>query len=339
MNRGKTCYIAIILLMVSMIPLANAGDFHTTDVTDEGYLLDQMQTKDDGLYYPVTMDNPAAQSFQPTLTPLAKVRLYVHMEGELDPCESNKIKVSIRSDLDEADLTSVMVDSSLIPKTLSWVNFDFDDITVDTVEPETTYYIVLQSFCTEGELRWFSAQNQDIDSYEFGSGWYLYISGGGIISWQRLPDFTDFCFKTYSYSGKEPDLECSGTFGWPDQKPGGTITDSFSIANVGDSNSLLNWEIAEFPEWGEWTFDPAEGKDLRPEDGLYSVGVTVIIPDQQNADFSGSIKIVNKDNSSDYEIINVQLSTPKHIRPHFFDYLPTIIQRFLQLFPILNWII
>ena len=320
--------------MVSMIPLANAGDNLPTDVTDEGYVLDQMQTND-GFYYAVSYENPAAQSFQPSITPLAKIRLNIQFEGEVNPCQTNKVKVSIRNYLDGDDLTSILVDYREIPQTTSWVNFDFDDI---TVEIDSTYFIVLQSFCQEGEIRWFSIQNENIDNYEIGGGWFLDTSGGGVISWKSFPDYTDFCFKTYGYAGKESDLECTGTFGWPDQKPGGTITDSFSIKNVGDPNSLLNWEIAECPEWGEWSFDPVEGADLCPEDGLLSITVTVDIPNQQNTDFLGSIKVVNKDNSSDYDTINVQLSTPKNIRPFFLDYLPIIVQKLLRLFPILNWI-
>jgi len=36
----------------------------------------------------------------------------------------------------------------------------------------------------------------------------------------------------------------------------------------------------------------------------------VVAPDEENQEFNGEIKIVNKENSSDFEVIKVNLATP-----------------------------
>lgn len=112
---------------------------------------------------------------------------------------------------------------------------------------------------------------------------------------------------------KYPDLHCVGDLSWTDVEPDSLVTDSFEIENIGDSGSLLNWEITEHPEdWGSWTLNPSEGEDLKPEDGTVIVQVNILVSDEQETQYTGQIKIVNKDNTSDYEIIQVSLTTPKN---------------------------
>ena len=110
----------------------------------------------------------------------------------------------------------------------------------------------------------------------------------------------------------EPDLVCSGNLNWIDIKPGSTVTGRFQVANIGDPGSSLDWEIVECPGWGNWVFTPTEGSDLRPEDGQIIVNVFVNAPDEGNEQFSGYVTIVNKENSSDFEILDVSFSTPKN---------------------------
>jgi hypothetical protein len=73
----------------------------------------------------------------------------------------------------------------------------------------------------------------------------------------------------------------------------------------------LNWYIVDYPEWGEWTFTPISGNELKPEDGISEITFIIEAPDVQKTTFSGSIKIVNSDNSSDYIEIPIVLTTPK----------------------------
>jgi len=108
-----------------------------------------------------------------------------------------------------------------------------------------------------------------------------------------------------------PDLDCGGSLSWTGVKPGATVSGSFTVENIGDPNSLLDWEIESHPNWGtSWTFDPENGEDLTPEDDPVTVNVEVVAPNQQNSNFAGELKIVNSDNSSDFCIIPVYLSTP-----------------------------
>jgi len=104
-----------------------------------------------------------------------------------------------------------------------------------------------------------------------------------------------------------PDLDCAGDLYWVDVIPGATITDSFTVENIGDDGSLLNWEIQSYPDWGNWTFDPEYGIGLTPESGAITIEVEFVMPDIPENDLWDEIKIVNLENSSDYCIIDVFL--------------------------------
>ena len=133
-----------------------------------------------------------------------------------------------------------------------------------------------------------------------------------------------------------PDLECHGSLDWANVTSGDTVTGSFTVENIGDSSSLLNWSVVEVPDWGNWTCEPSEGYELKPDDGEITVEVVVSAPEQQGMKFVGEIKIVNMDNSSDYDIIQVALSTPKNkvinINPLFLRFL----EQHFHIFPLLQ---
>jgi len=110
------------------------------------------------------------------------------------------------------------------------------------------------------------------------------------------------------------DLDCSGTLSWTGVTPGSTVTGSFTVENIGDPGSLLDWEVESYPDWGAWTFDPENGEDLTPEDDPITVNVEVVAPNEQNQQFDGEVKIVNSENGSDYYIISVSLATPVNLQ-------------------------
>jgi len=107
--------------------------------------------------------------------------------------------------------------------------------------------------------------------------------------------------------GPVPDLDCEGELIWIDVVPGATVTGTFTVENIGEPLSMLDWEITEYPDWGTWTFVPDSGEDLTPEDGVFTINVEVVAPDEQEDDEWDEIKIVNLENSSDYCIIGVFL--------------------------------
>jgi hypothetical protein len=131
----------------------------------------------------------------------------------------------------------------------------------------------------------------------------------------------------------EPDLDCFGVLNWSNVKPGSVINGSFSVMNMGDSGSLLDWKVESYPSWGNWTFTPFSGDDLTPEDGNITVEVSVLAPDINDSKFSGEIMVMNVENSSDIEKISVSLSTPKNKSFNNFD---TWINLLIERFPILQ---
>ena len=126
-----------------------------------------------------------------------------------------------------------------------------------------------------------------------------------------------------------PDLDCSGILVWDNIKPGEVVSNSFQVQNIGDSGSLLNWTInISSINWGTWTFTPESGKNLTPEDGKFTVQVSVVAPNEKNSEFQGYIKVENVDNSEDFDNIYVNLKTPKNSH----SYINYIILKFRNIF-------
>ena len=108
-----------------------------------------------------------------------------------------------------------------------------------------------------------------------------------------------------------PDLECNGDLQWNKINPGSKVQGSFTIENIGTDGSSLNWKIDAYPDWGDWTFFPSDGDNLKPEDGPLSINVEIIVPNEKNMEFNGQVSIINRNNSLDSCEIDVILMTPK----------------------------
>ena len=137
--------------------------------------------------------------------------------------------------------------------------------------------------------------------------------------------------------GLGSDLDCEGMLHWSDVRPGDTVEGNFTLKNIGEAFSLLEWEITEYPEWGYWTFYPKSGTGLTPEDGAITVNITVIAPDEKDNESTGNITIMNKHNRSDKCTIPVYLKTPKN-KPFNFNFplISWLLERFPRMFPILR---
>ena len=131
-----------------------------------------------------------------------------------------------------------------------------------------------------------------------------------------------------------PDLECEGGLSWTDVEPGAYVTGNFTVRNIGDPNSRLEWRIDEHPDWGIWMYHPTWGR-MTPEDEPITVEITVKALDNRNKDFSGVLKVCAIGDPSDYCEIPVSLSTP---RSQQFNnpLLQRILERFPNAFPILR---
>ncbi len=116
----------------------------------------------------------------------------------------------------------------------------------------------------------------------------------------------------YVFRRLNPDLDCDGKINWYDVSLGETVNDSFIVKNIGEQGSKLDWEITEWPEWGNWTFIPTSGVALTPEVGEFMVRVSVVAPNIKKEEFYGNITVTSLENSSDFCNISVYLKTPRN---------------------------
>ncbi len=120
--------------------------------------------------------------------------------------------------------------------------------------------------------------------------------------------------KLYCFGSNQqpiPNLDCEGSLCWTEVKPDSLVRNNITVKNIGQNSSKLDWEIESYPNWGNWTFTPGSGDDLEPSNGSVIVGVFIVVPNTEESAFTGEVKIVNKDNSSDYSTISASLTTPK----------------------------
>ncbi len=156
-----------------------------------------------------------------------------------------------------------------------------------------------------------SISHADESYYWDGDSWVdLYEYAFSDPSWDHTANFCIKAFSTGEWTPPViPDLSCEGSLSWTKVKPGATVLGNFTVQNVGDATSELDWVISEWPDWGEWTFTPVNGSDLTPEDGAFTVFVHVVAPSEKS-EFNGTVKIVNTHDPSDYETISVYMKTP-----------------------------
>jgi hypothetical protein len=185
--------------------------------------------------------------------------------------------------------------------------------------------------------QWDTGHNMIIDGYNTDNFYHINFGWGGAYDgWYNLPD-EDFPYGLTVVEGAiidimndnlGSDLDCEGSLIWKNVPAGSTLEGSFKVKNIGEPESILNWEIVAYPDWGTWSFSQTEGNDLRPEDDPITVDVTVIAPDEKNKEFLGGIKISNRDSDGDIFYVPITVSTLKNKNLFFSDF----IHRFHQLF-------
>ena len=125
-----------------------------------------------------------------------------------------------------------------------------------------------------------------------------------------------------------PDLDCSGSLSWADVTPGEAVTGTITVSNIGGEGSMLDWDVTEYPDWGTWTFDPESGDDTVPGTPV-TIDVEVVAPEDEETEFTGEVKIENRENPGDFCTIEVSLITPMSQNLPFLDFL-------MEHFPILG---
>jgi hypothetical protein len=163
-----------------------------------------------------------------------------------------------------------------------------------------------------------SGHNMVVDGFDNGFYHINFGWGGQYDGWYDIPDELPFQLTVIegiivdiNKINPQSDLDGNGVLAWTDIKTGSTVTGSFTIKNTGESESYIDWEIVSYPDWGTWTFTPESGQQLKPEDGDYTIEVSVIAPDEKDQEFAGYVKVVNVENSSDFCLIHAALTTPR----------------------------
>jgi hypothetical protein len=214
----------------------------------------------------------------------------------------------------------------------AYTRFDFNGIELLQTDPDV--YDRLQSNILDGlpvhiavvNEGWTSGHNMVVDGYDDEGFFHINFGwGGSYDGWYSLPD--ELPFELTVLEGIIVDIDPTGQGGlegngflcWTDVPTGSTVEGSFTIKNSGDPGSSIDWEVTSWPAWGDWSFTPDSGLDLKPEEGELTIDVSVIAPNEINEDFTGYVKVVNTENSSDYCIIHIMLNTPRNLKAsHFF---------------------
>jgi hypothetical protein len=181
--------------------------------------------------------------------------------------------------------------------------------------------------CPAGSSDW-SERVIDLSSYD-GENIYIAFRHCDCTDWFwiKIDDVTVTNIE-FGEPPKIPDLDCAGTLSWTDVEPGANVTGTFTVENIGDPLSLLDWEIDSYPDWGTFTFAPDGGLDLTPEAGTITVTVDVVAPDEPETNFTGEIVLVNSEDPDDICIIDVALATPVSQQSLILQLLEMLAQRF-----------
>jgi hypothetical protein len=208
----------------------------------------------------------------------------------------------------------------------AYEKFNFKEIELLTEEDTDIFDRIIQNMKTGLPVHlavvnegWSVGHNLNIDGYNTDDYYHLNFGwGGSYDGWYDLPDELPYeltviegvIVDIFASTGSA-DLSASGSIQLNEVTPGSTVNGSFTIQNIGESNSLLSWEIESSPDWGTWQFSSEQGSGLTPEDGEIVIDVSVTVPLKKATTFSGGIKIVNSDSSSDFEVIPLSITTPK----------------------------
>lgn len=115
-----------------------------------------------------------------------------------------------------------------------------------------------------------------------------------------------------NYELPEPDLDVSGylsgevKFGTKHYHLGSFRVENIGVDPHGLGESYLDWEIADWPDWGSnWEFEPSSGTNL-PSGESTTVEVYVDVPNGIGT-YVGEIKVWNVEKHSDYGTVPIQL--------------------------------
>ena len=192
---------------------------------------------------------------------------------------------------------------------------------------------------------WQVGHNLIIDGYREDGYYHLNFGWGGPYDgWYNLPQGLPYDLTIIEgvivdiiNNNSDSDLHGQGVLYWPSTKAGATVEGSFTIENVGEPTSEIDWEVIIWPVWGEWSFEPFSGEDLTPEFGPLTINVSVKVPNWANKHFTGYVKVVDVNNSINSCLIHVSLTTK--LTRNIIIYVKPIFQRYLYALPFLRYLL
>jgi len=321
---GLTLFLILLPAGLTNKNLLTNNTINELVISNVEYLLDQKQLLEDH-FTNIHSRIWVAQSFKPSISPLTKLLVKVQKPVVIE----DDLEISVRKNLNENELTYIRIPSENIPYFNFWVEVDIPDIEVDI---DDTYYIIIRTASPTGKsYRWYHKYNETGDPYLRGKLWVSNDFGNEWDLIENMGDFADTAFQTFSYKSKD-DLHCIGYLNWTDIQPGSIVTGSFSVQNIGTPFSYLSWEISNWPSWGIWTFNPSFGDNLQPENGPQNIQISMKSPNSTiSEEYKGEILIINKNNNSDYCIIDTLLATPEKIEK-LTNEKPLFFLKYFQLF-------
>ena len=179
------------------------------------------------------------------------------------------------------------------------------------------------------------------------SGWEFDRWGGDISATSATTTVTmssDKSVSAYFVEIPDPaDLECSGALYWDDVPAGETVSGVFDVINNG--GQPLSWEIESYPEdCGEWSFTPSSGV-ISPGESV-TVSVALVTPDARalandpmDDEYTGDVKVVNSEDSSDSDTVPVSLTTPVSPGSSLLQQVIAFIVSLVERFPMLQRIV
>ena len=141
----------------------------------------------------------------------------------------------------------------------------------------------------------------------------------------------DMCFQLTTKGEVVPLICCDpGMMDWTGVPPGSTVTGTFHVWNCGDDGSTLTWKVDTWPAWMTGAvFNPPGGNIVAPGPGT-DVTFTFTAPTNPNTPFSGTIKVINVDDSTDFCEMDTTLETPRS-RGTFFNFFEYLMNQFPML--------
>ena len=226
-----------------------------------------------------------AQSFQPTLNTLTKIKILIKRVGE-----PKDLKIKIVDSFYKPELYSTIIDSNNIDTELKWIQIDIPDLEVNPNEP---YYIILETNYQYNSINTYFWSNSENNEYLSGDAWKSTLAKPWYIL-NSESDKIDFCFKTFGVSSdfhrpSDPIISGnrSGKYGEEQQ---------YSFISTDVNNSDLYYKV----DWGDgnntdWTGPFSSGLEIIQNHVYGEIGDYIIKVKSMNQDEVES-------NESAYEI-------------------------------------